>query len=149
MDEVFPKENLSRVTKTVTITVPEFTHLWANTKGHKVCGSQFSNCDYHDFLFATKRNAKHCTFYKDRIDVSEHLSTNITDTLHAGWVTHAHYSGRSRHVLDETPALHPDFEVIYQKRWRYTERKDIKLGEWVVAQRSKCGQFVTVFKTIA
>lgn len=144
LERIFPKNNLDTITETTTISVADFIRLWNNTGGYHNGGNQYSNMDSWDYCVATKTE-KLNKFYQ--LDA---LATTITKQSSAGWsIYHTRSHGYREHKV-EKDILPNDFEIVYRKRYKYRDPKMDrffpKSGQFIIARKSKCGKFVTVFK---
>lgn len=138
INRVFPKGNLDVVTKTCDITVAEFKKLWSNTGGHKNVGHQYSNMSEYDYVFAMD-----CEYKEGYYNLE--LSNTVTDYREGNWATYFAQAGKKIHrTKTKADELNKGFSICYRRKFKYG-RKDN--GIYVVARRSKCGNFVTVFRT--
>lgn len=138
LNRVFPKNNLDVVTQTCDVTVEEFEKLWLNTGGFKDVGHQYSNMNSYDYLVATDAE------YQFGYNLIE-LSNTVTDYREGNWVTYFAQAGKKIHrTKTKADELNKDFNVCYRRKFKYGNKDN---GTKIVARRSKCGKYVTVFRT--
>lgn len=120
LSKIFLNDNLDYVTQTCDVTLQEFKKLWAATGG-------FSNSDCN-YLFAA--DEANCWLQKDDDGKTtwffggHELSTTITPK--------------------KSDELHENFTVVYRRQYAYGNKNS---GIRVAARRSKCGNYVTVFRS--
>lgn len=137
---LFPKGNLDCVTRTCEISVNEFAQLWANTEGFAKVGNQFSNMNSFDYLFAI--DEEQLNPYADLY--TQALCDTITETQDFGWVTHSAKACGNSSRKTETKPLNKSFTAVCRRKFKYGSSDNCQK---VIARKSACGNFVTVFKS--
>ena len=137
---LFPKGNLDCVTRTCEISVNEFESLWLKTGGIANVGNQYSNMNSFDYLFAI--DEEQLNPYADLY--TQALCDTVTKIADFGWVFH-HAKASSKKVCEtQTTPLNKSFTAVYRRKFKYGSSDNCQK---VIARKSACGNFVTVFKS--